>query len=58
VGQINFTDIVSYDINGDEFYSCPHFFCRFKFNGTPFENIYYSSLENLYDRFELKDKRK
>lgn len=40
VGQINFADIVDYDIDGDEYYICPHLFCRFKNKGTPFENIY------------------
>ena len=58
VGQINFADIVDYDIEGDEYYLCPHLFCRFKYKGTPFENIYYYNLDKTYEYFELKDRRK
>lgn len=45
VGQINFSDIVDYDINGDEYHICPHIFCRFKYKGLPFERVYFYSLE-------------
>ena len=55
VGQINFADIVDYDIDGDEYYICPHVFCKFKYRGTPFENIYYYNVDKTYEYFELKD---
>ena len=58
VGQINFADIVDYDIDGDEHYNYPHVYCRFKYRGTPFENIYYYNLDKTYEYFEIKDKRK
>ncbi len=58
VGQINFADIVDYDTEGDEYYICPHVFCKFKYRGTPFENIYYYNMDKTYEYFEHKDKRK
>ena len=44
VGQINFSDIVDYDINGDELYISPHIFCKFIHKGTPFEAVYFYSI--------------
>lgn len=58
VGQINFADIVDYDVDGDNYYVFPHIFCRFIYQGTPFENIYYYNLERFYEYFEINDKRK
>ncbi|MDX2068846.1 MAG: hypothetical protein SFV55_10495 [Haliscomenobacter sp.] len=55
VGQINFSDILDYDINGDEHYICPHIFCRFKYKGLPFEKVYFYSLEKgSSEYFELE----
>lgn len=55
VGQINFSDIVDYDIKGDGYYICPHIFCKFKYKGLPFEKVYFFSLENGAPRyFELE----
>lgn len=45
IGQINFTDLIDYDIKGDEHYNCPHIFCKFKYKGLPFEKVYFSNLE-------------
>ena len=56
IGQINFSDIVDYDIEGDEYYHQPHIFCKFNYEGTPFENIYYVNADKIYERFELSDK--
>jgi hypothetical protein len=56
VGQINFSDIVDYDIEGDEYYNYPHIFCKFRHNGLPFENFYYYNMEKTYEYFELKDR--
>ncbi len=58
VGQINFADIIDYDIDGDEHYICPHIFCKFKYSGAPFENIYYYNLDKPYKHFEIKDRKK
>ncbi|WP_339686617.1 hypothetical protein [uncultured Nonlabens sp.] len=57
VGQINFADIVGYDIDGDEYGMFPHVYCEFKHRGTPFENIYYFNVDKTYQYFEIKDKR-
>lgn len=57
VGQINFSDIVDYDINGDEYYICPHIYCKFRYKGLPFENTYFYNLDKTYEYFELKDRR-
>ncbi|WP_281847725.1 hypothetical protein [Olleya namhaensis] len=53
IGKINFQDIVDYNIKGDEFYIYPHFFCKFKYKGTPFEKIYYQNVKKVYEIFEL-----
>lgn len=58
IGQINFADIVDYDVDGDGIHMFPHVYCRFKHKGTPFENIYYCNLDKTYESFEIKDKRK
>ncbi|MFB9080583.1 hypothetical protein ACFFLS_20835 [Flavobacterium procerum] len=55
IGQINFSDIISYDIDGDEYYNYPHIFCRFSYRGIPFENCYYVNYEKVYEQYELKD---
>lgn len=58
IGQINFSDIVDYDLEGDEHYIYPHFFCKFKHKGLPFEETYYQSVDGKPPHyFEFKDKR-
>lgn len=58
VGQINFSDIVDYDLEGDEHYLSPHFFCKFKYKGLPFESTYFKSVDEKPPYyFEFKDKR-
>jgi hypothetical protein len=58
VGQINFADIVDYDLRGDEHYPFPHFFCKFTHKGLPFENVYFISInERPPYYFENKDKK-
>lgn len=58
VGQLNFSDIVDYDLNGDEYYPVPQFFCRFTHKGLPFESTYFLSVdEKPPNYFELKDKK-
>jgi len=57
IGQINFQDIIDYNKNGDEFYIYPHFFCKFQYKGTPFENIYYLNVKKTYQTFELENKK-
>jgi hypothetical protein len=54
IGQINFQDIVDYNLKGDEFYMYPHFFCKYKYNGTPFEKVYYQNVKKIYGTFELE----
>ena len=54
IGQINFEDIVDYNLKGDEFYMYPHFFCKYKYKGTPFEKVYYQNVKKTYETFELK----
>lgn len=60
VGQINFSDIVDYDINGDEHYIYPHIFCKFKYKGLPFEKVYFYSIEEnaVGEYFEFDNKSK
>lgn len=55
IGQINFADIVDYDTQGDEYYNRPIIFCKFKHQGTPFENYYYRNSQKIYQSFEMND---
>lgn len=41
IGCIPFENIIDYDINGDEFYLCPHIYCDFRNGGQPYEKIVY-----------------
>jgi hypothetical protein len=58
VGQINFSDIVDYDVEGDEHYPFPHFFCKFRHKGLPFEEIYFKCVDEKPPYyFEFKNKK-
>lgn len=58
IGQINFSDIVDYDLEGDEHYAFPHFFCKFRHKGLPFEETYFKSVDEKRPHyFEYKDKQ-
>lgn len=39
IGQIPFSNIVNYDLSGDDIYSEPHIYCHFRNNGEPYENF-------------------
>ncbi len=41
IANIPYDNIVDFDIEGDEFYDCPHFYCRFDNLGEPYEEIWY-----------------
>lgn len=41
VGNIPYDNIVDFDVEGDEFYICPHFYCRFDNLGGPYDSIWY-----------------
>ena len=55
IGQINFGDIVDYETDGDEHYNRAIVYCKFRHNGTPFENYYYQNTKKLYQTFEMGD---
>jgi len=58
VGQINFSDIVDYDLKGDEHYNSPHFFCKFRHKGLPFEATYFVRVDEKPPYYyEFKDKK-
>jgi len=58
VGKVNYSDIVDYDLKGDEYYPFPHFFCRFAHKGLPFEETYFESVDEKPPIFfEYKDKK-
>lgn len=46
IGQIPYSTIVDLKIGGDEYTSEPHIFCKFEFEGEPYEVIYYKSFGN------------
>lgn len=46
IGQIPYTNIVDLDVDGDEYTSEPHIYCKFANDEQPYENIYYKSFGN------------
>lgn len=57
VGQINFSDIIEYDVDGDEYKAYPHFYCNFKYTGTPFEKKYCYNVDRNFEVYEFNKKR-
>jgi hypothetical protein len=41
IGRIPYQLISAYDLDGDEYYNEPHFYCSFANNGEPYEEIIY-----------------
>jgi len=61
IGRIPFYNIVDYKIDGDEYYQEPHIYCRFEFEGEPYEKIYYRQYGNPDERipdYELDEEKK
>lgn len=48
VGRIPFTNVVTFDEVGDEYYAEPHVFCSFSNAGLPFADYRYYSVESPY----------
>lgn len=46
IGRIPYNNIVDFNVDGDEYFSDPHLFCKFDIDGMPYEEIYYKSLGN------------
>lgn len=46
IGRIPYYHIVDFKIDGDEYFSDPHIFCKFDIDGMPYEEIYYKSVGN------------
>jgi hypothetical protein len=59
LGYIPYRFINAYDLEGDEYYNEPHFYCAFANNGEPFEAIHYRTVggEGGYD-FPLDEERR
>jgi len=51
IGKINYNEIMDYEIDGNEYDICPHIYCKFVHNGTPFEDIYYEDVKRVYNKF-------
>ena len=49
LGRIPWHNIREYDLDGDEYYNCPHFYCRFADDGTPYEAVVYAMMGSDYD---------
>jgi hypothetical protein len=46
VGRIPWRNIVNYDLDGDEYFSRPHIYCKFAADGTgPYETSYYAEFD-------------
>lgn len=55
IARLNYAEILDYDIRGDEYDACPHIFCKFNFNGLPFEKIYYEDVKMSYNTYHLEN---
>jgi len=47
IGRVPYSNIVAIDKDGDEYDTYPHIFCKFNFDGTPYEEIYYRSFGDI-----------
>lgn len=58
IARLNYSEILDYDIRGDEYDACPHIFCKFKFNGLPFEKMFYEDVKKSYNTYQLENQVK
>jgi hypothetical protein len=49
LGNIPFNNIVEYDLDGDDYYNCPHVYCVYANNGMPYEGFTYVISGEEYD---------
>lgn len=49
VARILFEDLKKVDWNGDEYYYCPHIYCEYNHDRTPYEELVYYSKEEGYE---------
>lgn len=52
VGFLPFTNIIDYDLLGDEYYRIPHIYCDFVNKNNPYEKIGYASYDD-YSGFQM-----
>ncbi|MVM34220.1 hypothetical protein GO755_29585 [Spirosoma sp. HMF4905] len=50
IGRIPYYNIVGYKVDGDEYYQNPHIYCKYSFDGSPFESVYYRRLGIARDK--------
>jgi hypothetical protein len=56
VGRVPFTNIVTFDVDGDEYHAEPHVFCAFANAGLPFADYRYYAVEAPYRDKLLPDR--
>ncbi|HUQ80436.1 MAG TPA: hypothetical protein VM076_04840 [Gemmatimonadaceae bacterium] len=56
IGRIPFTNIVTFDVDGDEYHAEPHVFCAFANAGLPFADYRYYAVEAPYRDKLLPDR--
>lgn len=59
IGNIPYDNIVEVDLDGDEYYRFPHYYCEFNNLGEPYEEIWYMPTDEFQKQvFDLpKDKQ-
>lgn len=55
IGRIPYHNIVDFIVDGDEYFSKPHLFCKFDMDSMPYEEIYYKSLGNQKKEIPNRD---
>lgn len=58
IAKIPFHEIVDYDLDGDESTQEPHIFCKFQFDSSPYEKIYYELENDIFNPILDEKKRK
>ena len=51
IGRIPYSNVVAYDLEGDDYYGNPHIYCDFACNGEPYVEICYHPVDDW--RFEV-----
>lgn len=51
--RIPYRNIVTYDLDGDEFYNCPHIYCKYSEGGKPHEQVIFREYSKSTYMLEL-----
>lgn len=57
LGRILFSDIIDYDIDGDDCTPYPIMFCEFSHRGSPFVSVFCRNVDRIWETYEENSRR-